>query len=70
MLCGVGVVLVVGHGVGGAWVVWSIVVGVWWGIVGGVGGGSMCVLWGGKCDGSGGILVVFGVLVGYFPRLS
>jgi hypothetical protein len=51
-------------------VVWSIVVGAWRGVVGGVGGGSMCVLWGGKCDGSGGIGVVFEVLVGCFPRLS
>jgi hypothetical protein len=51
-------------------VVWSILVGAWWGVVGGVGGGSMCVLWGGKCDGGGGVLAVFGVLVGYFPRLS
>jgi hypothetical protein len=41
VVCGVGVVLVVGFGVGSALVVWSIVVVVYWGIVGVVGGGSM-----------------------------
>jgi hypothetical protein len=70
VLCGVGVVLVVGRGVCSALVVWSIVVVVCWDICGGVGGGSMCAMWGGKCDGSGGILVVLGVSVGRFLRLS
>ena len=41
VVCGVGVVLVVGFGVGSALVVWSIVVVVYWGIGGVVGGGSM-----------------------------
>ena len=41
VVCGVGVVLVVGFGVGSALVVWSIVVVVYWGMVGVVGGGSM-----------------------------
>ena len=44
VLCGVGVVLVVGLGVGSALVVWSIVVVVCWDICGGVGGGSMCAM--------------------------
>ena len=41
---GVGVVRVAGYGVGGVLVVVSIVVGVKWGIVGVVGGVSMCVM--------------------------
>ena len=41
---GVGVVRVAGYGVGGVLVVVSIVVGVRWGIVGVVGGVSMCVM--------------------------
>jgi hypothetical protein len=65
---GAGVVLVDGRGVCSAWVGWSIVVVVCWDIW--VGGGSMCGMWGGKCDGSGGILVVLGVSGGRFLLLS
>jgi hypothetical protein len=44
VVCGVGVVRVVGFGGGGVLVVLSIVGGVYWGIIGVVGGGSKCVL--------------------------
>jgi hypothetical protein len=70
VMFGVGVVLVVGLGVGSALVVWSIVVVVCLDICGGMGGGSMCAMWGGKCDGNGGILVVVGVSVCHFLQLS